>query len=236
LLAGYTKLGSGPSDVPGKILVYDTAAPASSTYLSAPGNFSVAGLSGAFLINGQGLEGVAEGGNATYALKTGSTPFQGSKLATFPVSNVSSGLTAVSSNNVAVLGYSDPAKNYVNSLRAVAPAVYTPALTGGTTLALSDTNAPEIYSGTDLAEVTAFGEGVALHRTVFPNTRDVSRIELTLDGIDPNSVIAGPLTPVLTTSNTCTNVVLITPMGADLLVGVKDKNGRRLVHLRKQSP
>ncbi|HEX8824218.1 MAG TPA: hypothetical protein VF794_30135 [Archangium sp.] len=230
VLSGYTK--PGPlTNTPGMVLVYDTRTPANSQYVSAPGNFTAAGLSGSFLINGQGIEGSNESGNAVYALKTETSPFQGSRFATFPESGLYSGYTAVATNGVAVLGYSDSA--FTNHLRAMAPALYTPALSGGTTLALSDSNAPEIYSG-DLAEITAFGEGVALHRTNFPNTRDVSRIALTVGGTDAKVVTAGTLESVLTTSNTCTNVVTMSPLGADLLVGVKDKNGRRLVRLQVQ--
>ncbi len=138
----------------------------------------------------------------------------------------------MAANGVAVLGYAD--SSFANHLRAVAPATYTPALTGGTTLALTDTNAPEIYSGSDLKSVAGFGEGVALHRGPFTSTKDVSRIALTLGGITPGSVTPGDLEAVLTTSNSCTNVVSLTSMGSDLLVGVKDKNGRRLVLLKKQ--
>jgi hypothetical protein len=240
LLSGYTKAGGG---FPGKVLVHDTAA-TSSTYLSAPGNYTSAGVSGGFLLNGTGLEGVAEGGAAVYALKTGSTPYQTSKLATFPEAGVSSGFTAVASNGVAVLGYSKfNLENFTNTnkLRAVAPAVYTPAFTSGTTLALSDTNAPEIHASIELFSIAGFGNGVALHRGFYDTsfnafTRDVSRIELAVNALNPASVTAGALTSVLTTPNTCTNVVSMTPMGADLLVGVKDKNGRRLVRLQKQSP
>ena len=237
LLTGYTMLGE---NFPGKVLVYDTATPAESTYVSAAGNFSAAAVPGAFLINGVGIEGVAEGGSAIYALKTDAKPFQGTKLATFPVAGVFSGYTAVTSDNIAVLGYaasdastSDPFDT-INYLTAVAPAVYTPAISGGTTFVLTNPNAIEIYAKGDLQGVAGFGTGVALHRGTFTATKDISRIELTVGGITPSTVTAGDLTSVLTTSNTCTNVVGMTPMGADLLVGVADKNGRRLVRLQQR--
>ncbi len=233
LLTGYTTLGP-ITNIPGTALVYDTLTPASSKYISANGNFSAAGLDGGFLINGQGLEGTSESGNAVYALRTGTSSFQGSKLATFPVAGASSGFTAVATNGVAVLGYSDSTSPFANHLRAVAPGTYTEAFTGGTTVALTDTNAPGIYSGTDIKSVTGFGEGVALHRGPFTSTKDVARIPLPLGGITPGSVTPGELETVLTTSNTCTSVVLMTPMGSDLLVGVSDKQGRRLVLLKKQ--
>ncbi|MCY1082058.1 hypothetical protein [Archangium lansingense] len=239
LLTGYTMAGAG---FPGKVLVYDSATPGNTVYLSAPGNYTAVGVSGGFLINGTGLEGVAEGGAAVYALKTDARPFSGFKLATFPVANPASGYTALASNNVAVLGYSDTDQGYANFLRAVAPATYTPAFSGGTTLALSDANAPSIYASSEhpeasLAEIDGFGEGVAIRRSVYDSsfnefTHDVSRISLTVGGITPGTVTAGDFSPVLTTSNRCTSVVLMAPMGADLLVGVKDKNGRRIVRLQ----
>ncbi|WNG40380.1 hypothetical protein F0U61_46850 [Archangium violaceum] len=242
LLAGYTK--SGPiENIPGSVLVYDTASPDKSAHVSANGNFSAVGISGAFLFSGQGVQGSSEGGSGIYALKTASAPFQGVKLATFPVAAPSSGYTAATSQEIAVLGYSVPSPSgpfdpYINHLLAVAPATYTPALSGGTTLALTAENAPEIYAGSDLFAVAGFGQGVALHRAHFDEsyktiTNDVSRIELTT-GVDPKTVTVGALAPVLTTQNTCTNVVLMAPQGTNLLVGVTDKNGSRLVLLQKQ--
>jgi hypothetical protein len=240
LLTGYTR---GAAGSPGNVLVYDTATPKDSVYVSAPGNFSAAAVSGAFFINGLGIDGASQGGLAVYALNLASKPFQGSKLATFPTTNAlaASGYSAVTSDKVAVFGYSlpdssssDPWAPYINHLHALAPALYTPAVSSRSTLALSTTNAPEIYSGNDLQSVAGFGSGVALHRGTFTATRDVARIELTPGGINPESVTAGDLTPVLTTSNTCTNVVSMAPMGPDLLVGVKDKNGRRLVRLQQK--
>jgi hypothetical protein len=240
LLTGYTR---GAAGSPGNVLVYDTATPADSVYISAPGNFSAAAVPGAFFINGLGIDGVSENGLALYALNLASKPFQGSKLATFPTTNAfaASSHSAVTSDKVAVVGYgvpdsssSDPWAPYINHLHAVAPGLYTPAISGRTTLAITSTNAPEVYSGNDLQSVAGFGQGVALHRGTFTATRDVSRIELTLGGINPDAVTAGDLTPVLTTSNTCTQVVSMTSMGPDLLIGVKDKNGRRLVRLQQK--
>ena len=103
LLAGYTKLGSSFSDVPGKVMVHDLGTPANSTYVSAEGNFAAAAVPGAFLINGLGLEGVTGSGGAVYALKTDVSPFVGSRLATFPEAGAYSGYTAVTSAHIAVL-------------------------------------------------------------------------------------------------------------------------------------
>jgi hypothetical protein len=229
LLAGYTKQGPVTA-IPGTVLVYDTVTPANSKYLAANGNYTAAGFDGGFFINGQGIEGSSESGNAVYALKTSTSSFQGSKLASFPPAGLYSGFTAVATNGVAVLGFSD--SNFANHLRAVAPATYTPALSSGTPFTMNDTNAPEVYTGADLQSVTGFGEGVALRRGTFTATSDISRFELTLGGINPASVAVGERKSVLTVGNACTDVVLMAPMGPDLLVGVKDKNGRRLVRLQ----
>ena len=181
---------------PGRVLVYDTAA-ASSTLSPRPvttpprvstvASFSTAWASGRC---GRGRCGhlcVEDGGHALPGLEAGDLPGVHRR----------GGFTAVTSNGVAVLGYSDTT-DWSNHLLAVAPGVYTPAFTAGTTLALSDTPAPAIYSTTDdptlgLSDVAGFGQGVALHRSVWPNTHDVSRIELTLGATDSSSVTAGAL-------------------------------------------
>ena len=212
------------------MLVYDLGTPANSVYLSAPGNFTADAIPGAFLLNGQGLEGVAESGSAIYALKTGGSSLVGSRLATFPDSGAYNGSTAVTSDNIAVLGYSVYPNN---TLRAVTPAVYSPHVSDGTSFALTDAVAPSIYSGEDLLGLSSFGGGVALMRGTFSaGFHDVSRLPLAINGSDANAVVVGTLAPVLTTSNACTDVLLMSPLGPDLLVGVKDKNGRRLVRLQ----
>ncbi|WNG21045.1 hypothetical protein [Cystobacter fuscus] len=232
LMAGYT-LG----DVSGKVAVYDTVTN-TSTYLSARGNFSAVGLDGAFLLNGLALEGASETGSAVYALKTQSTPFSVSRLATFPVANSASGFNALATNKIVVLGY----YGSNNVLHAVSPETYAPALAAGTSLELSGANTPQIYAGSDLFYAAGFGAGVALHRGVYSEsyeqlTHDVSRIALSPAGSDGKGVTAGDLKAVLTQSNnTCTSVVAMAPLAEDLLVGVEDKNGRRLVRLHAETP
>jgi hypothetical protein len=230
LLSGYTKPGTG---FPGNVVIHDTVTPSNSTYLSAPGNFSAAAVPGAFLINGTGL-GTSQG-TAVHALKVDNQTQTVSTLATFPSTTAASGYTAVSTNGIAVLGYSVYPQNV---LRAVPPAAYTAALSSGNPLPLGDW--PEVYSGEDLFAAAGFSSGVALHRgsydaqTFAPLTQDVMRVELTVDGSNPRTVITGGLTPVLTASNTCTQVDLLAPLGEDLLVGVTDRNGHRLVRLVRQ--
>jgi len=230
VLTGYTKMGTG---FPGNVLVYDTVTPANSTRLSAPGNFSAAAVPGTFFINGTGL-GTATG-PAVYALRAQNQTYAMSTLATFPSTTAASGYTAVSTNNVAVFGYSVYPKN---TLHAVPPAEYTAALSSGKPFALAGW--PEVYSGEDLFGAAGFGSGVVLHRgsydpeTFAPLTKDVVRRELTVGGSSSQTVAVGALTPVLTAVNTCTQVNTLAPMGEDLLVGVSDENGHRLVRLQKQ--
>ncbi|OJH42413.1 hypothetical protein [Cystobacter ferrugineus] len=231
LLAGYTL-----ADASGKVAVHDTVTNAS-TYLAAKGNFSAVGLDGAFLINGLDLEGVSETGSAVYALKTQSTPFSVSRLATFPVAQSASGFNALTTNKIVVLGYFGGK----NVLHAVSPETYAPALAAGTSLDLSGANTPQIYAGSDLFYAAGFGAGVALHRGAYSEsyeqlTHDVARISLSPAGSDGKGVTAGNLEVVLSQSNTCTSVVAMAPLAEDLLVGLEDKNGRRLVRLHAGTP
>jgi hypothetical protein len=239
LMGGYTL-----ADFSGKVAIHE---PESDTpaHVSATGNFSAVGLDGAFLINGLGLEGVSGTGIGVYALKTQSAPFQASKLATFPSAGTFSGFSALATNKIVALGYAYstpvPGNDYAstNALRAVSPDTYASALTEGTTLDLAGANTPEIYSGLDLRDAAGFGAGVALKRSPssddYTNTRDVARIALTPTQ-DGSGVTVGQLQEVLTQGNTCTKVVTMAPLAEDLLVGVQDKNGRRLVRLHAGTP
>ena len=121
-------------------------------------------------------------------------------------------------------------------MRAVTPAVYSPHLAAGTSFALSDANAPVAYSGEDLKDVSAFGAGVALHRGPFSSTHDITRLPLAIRGSDDKAVDVGALEPVLTASDSCTGVLMMAPLGTDLLLGLSDKNGTRLVRLQKSTP
>ncbi|MDC0713942.1 hypothetical protein POL68_36085 [Stigmatella sp. ncwal1] len=230
LLSGYTKSGA---NFPGYVSLYPTAAPSSLQYLSAPGNYTAAALPNAFLINGLGL------GNATpevgiYALQPQTDPPTTSLLATFdPAWEASSGYTAVTENGVAVLGYFDGTV-FTNRLRAAAPSLYQPALTNGVPFNLAD--ATELTPGSSILNVAAFGDGVALllgdDSGWPPVYTDVSRIALPLSGT-PQTVTPGATTPVLKFVDSCTQLQSLTHLGGDLLVGVSDKNGERLVRIHQ---
>ncbi|WP_375742216.1 hypothetical protein NR800_23485 [Corallococcus interemptor] len=233
VLTGYTKSGGG---FPGSVGVYDLAAPASSTYVSAPSNFSAGVVPGAFLINGGGLDTVSAG-LGVYALKTDSSPFTALKVGTLPPETGGSGFTAVSTHGVAMIGYfSDD--TFLNEGRAVAPAAITEALRSSTPFAVAD--APALDVGSNFVAASGHGEGVSVLRGDYvpPDYNfagtDVSRFAFTVTDAGA-TVTVGARQPVLVYADQCTRVTGLTAIGADLLVGVDDKNGARLVRIQQAS-
>jgi len=242
LLAGYT-LGN----VTGKLAVYDTATPGDSSYVSSSGNYSAVGVEGTFFINGLGLEGEGGSAAAIYALKTQSAPFQSAKLATFPAAAQYSGYNALASNGVAVFGYSagtptdDNPYATTNYLHAVSPATYTSALSAGTSVDLNSADTPELFRSLDVIYASGFGAGVAIQRGGLdefynPLTQNIVRVALSPAGSEGKAVTVGDIEPVLDVVDSCTRVLLTAPLSEDLLVGVQDKNGRRLVRLHQRTP
>jgi hypothetical protein len=238
LLTGYIR---GNSNGDGAVLVHDLADPASSHYLLAPGNTSAAAGASAFLVNGMGLDGLGAPGSdaALYALRTQASPSQAVKFALFnPEWAAVSGRSAMTASGIAVLGYFSGLDEQEH-LHAVPPAVQEQALASGSPFLLE--NWPEIYAGSSEGlSIAGFGEGLAVHRasvlesTGALDTLDVIRIPLSLGGEQEPSVHAGPPAPVLVSPDACTHVSLLVPMGRDLLVGVSDMNGERLVRLQVQ--
>jgi hypothetical protein len=172
-------------------------------------------------------------------LKTQAPPFQAVKLALFdPDWAAISGRSAMTANGIAIFGYFS-ALDEQEHLHAVPPAVYARALASGTPFSLADW--PEIHAGSSGGLLVAgFGNGLAVHRATVSETTgavdtlDVLRIPLTLGSEQRPSVRAGPPAPVLVSRDACTQVNLLVPMGRDLLVGISDKNGGRLVRLEAQ--
>lgn len=231
LLAGYTKPVAG---FPGSVAVVDPSSRDAALYLSAPGNYTAAGMSDAFFINGGGLDTVSSG-LGVYALVTSAKPYAAVKVADFPAQAGGSGFTAISANNIAVFGYS-AADTYVNVAHAVSYAKLGEALASRTPVVLA--NEPRLDVGSDFNAATGFGNGVAVVRGGYGATAgfsvtDVSRFSLTpgLGGGQPLSV--GTREAVLTVADTCTSVDLLSTLGSDLLVGVTDIHGRRLVRIRQ---
>lgn len=230
LFAGYTL----STDAMGSLLIHDITTPSASTHLSAPKNYSAAVFSSddtqTLLVNGGGL-GSASGGMGVYALVSSGDRFTPAKVANFPAGVSISGFTAVAANGITMLGYYDG----INQAHAVAPAAMSEAISSGTAVELG--TQPKFDVGSDFSRAAAFGDGVALNRGSFNMTTfnfdstDVSRYALTI-GI--SDVAIGDRVPVLTyDANQCTSVVLMSNLGPDLLVGVEDKNGRRLVLIQQ---
>jgi len=233
LVAGYTR---GLPGAPGSIALFDITTPANSTYVSAPRNFSADAFAWndttALLVNGGGL-GATASGLGVYALVTSREPFAMPKVANFPGEAGGSGFTAVARNGIAVLGYY---ASGANQAHAVPPTVVSQAFTSGTPFALG--SQPKIAVGTDFNGVATFGDGVVVNRGAYDASfrfvsTDVSRFGLSL-GIGSQTVTIGERVRVLTYDATqCTSMELMAPLGSDLLVGLKDKNGRRLVRIQQ---
>jgi hypothetical protein len=60
-------------------------------------------------------------------------------------------------------------------------------------------------------------------------TAGVELLPLTLSGA---TVVAGPAVPLLATANSCTRVLFAVGAGTHVLLGLKDRNGRRLIELQ----
>ncbi|MFY1824920.1 hypothetical protein ACN47A_03335 [Myxococcus fulvus] len=233
VFTGYT-LGS--TGAPGNLGAYDLATPANSHYVVAPKNYSAAafwnGELSAVLVNGGGLGTLPGTDLAVYGLVTSTDPTSAVRVANFPQGDaVASGFTAVTSNGVAALGYFDG--NFVNVIYGVAPATVSTAITSGTPLDLG--TQAKIDVGSDFNGAGAFGTGVAINRGGYDAdfnfvSTDVSRYALSVGTGD--IVTVGSRVPVLTYVNQCTSVTMLEPLGSDVLVGVSDRNGRRLVRLQ----
>ncbi|RKH40179.1 hypothetical protein D7X12_21490 [Corallococcus sicarius] len=228
LLAGYTKNGTGAT-APGSVAVLDPATRDGATYVSAPSNYTAVGITDTFFINGGGVDTVADG-FGVYALVTSAKPYTAVKVVSFPAQVGGSGFSAVADNGIAVFGYSETG-TYVNVAHAVSPAKLSAAVSSRTPVVL--TAEPQVAVGSDFTAASAFGSGVAVVRGPYGAATDVSRFSLTpgLTGDQPVSV--GAREPVLTVADACTSVDLLSSLGSDLLVVVKDSNGRRIVRIRQ---
>ena len=232
LLAGYTKSGAA---VPGNVLLFNPGTPSGSSHVNAPGNYSATSVGSRFVLNGTGLGTTT--GTAIYALNASTST--GATLATFSSSWMpASGVTASTSDGVLIAGYFGTAMNDgKNHLIAVAPSTYLGPIAGGSSFALMGNL--EVYAGFDVLNAVGFKDGVAIQRGAFlpplydAVTSDIVRFALTLSGSGVQTVTAGPLQTVISAPNRCTSVDFIGRLGDDLLLAVKDRNGRRLVRVVK---
>lgn len=189
------------------------------------------GTTSAFLINSAGLS--ALNGFGIYALVTSADPMASVKVADFPQTAGANGFSAVANNGVSVFGFAVP-PDYSNVAYAVAPSVVSTALSSNTPFALDAQ--PQIDVGSDFDAASAFGDGVVVKRGAYDDTwqfvtTDVSRYALSADAT-PGEVVIGERTPVLSFVDQCTSVTQLTHLGSDLLVGIEDVNGERLVRIR----
>jgi hypothetical protein len=223
ILAQYTKSAAGS---PGSVAIYNTQ-DAGTRYVNAPGNFTSAASADGFVINGLGLESLT--GAGVYALDK-----QGAfLLAEFDSTwKAASGFTAHTANDVFLLGYFD-GTTFENVVRAAPSALTALAFQNRTSFMLAQ--APVVVSADDIADVTSFGnDAVVVHGgytgapDFAPYTTRVDRIPLTL----VNQVVtAQPAVTLVKAPNICTKVLFAQGNGSTLLLGIEDKNGRRLVKL-----
>ena len=225
LLTGYTRAGAG---FPGNVLVYDTA-DGGVRHVSAPGNYTAAGFASGFLVNGGELASVS--GAGVYVLDS-----QGAYgLATFDASwMASSGYTAVTANGVFLLGYFD-GTDFKNHVRAVPPSLSAAALTGRSSFALLA--ASEVLTADDALDFATVGNDAVVVRGGYDSnfasyTTRVERLPLTLSGSGTQTVTAGAPVTLLEATSQCTSVSFIVGSGAQVLVGLTDRNGRRVLRVQ----
>lgn len=229
VLTGYTKTGAGFPGVVALVQPEDGGV----EYVSAPGNYTLAGLSsGAFIINGTGLGSAT--GNGLFALRPGS-PSQTALLATFPDAFGGSGYTTVTGNGVLVAG--NARADFSNVARAIAPSAYLASIASGTSFTYVAADAPVVAEGEEFAALTTLQNDAVVVRGGYdasftPFTVRVERVPLTLAGSGVQTVTVGAATTLLENGALrCTRVFTAIGQGNDLYLGLDDRQGRRLVKL-----
>lgn len=230
LLTGYTKSGAG---FPGVVAVVQPD-DGGVEYVSAPGNYTTAGLpSGAFIINGTGLGSTS--GNGLFALRPGASS-QTALLTTFPDPFGASGYTTATANGVLIAGNAR-APDYSNVVRALTPSAYLGPIASGSSFTYTSATAPVVAEGDDFADLTAFGNDAIVVRGGYDAmfnafTTRVERVPLTLSGSGTQTVTVGTAQVLLENGPLqCTRVFAAIGSGADLYLGLSDRQGRRLVKL-----
>lgn len=225
LLAGYTTTG-----VSANVALIETT-DAGVSFINAPGNYDATGASSlGFLVNGIAL-GTATGAGA-YALNASTQA--GTAFATFDAAWLGSSFAAATTNGVALIGYYKGMPMQGNYVRGVAPSTYL----GTVPFAL----APEVLVASpdttdDVMDLAAAGNDAFVAMGSFDmnftaRIRHVDRVPLTLSGSGVQTITVGTKVPLLSTSSTCSNVLFIQSNGPRLLVGIEDKNGRRLLDIQ----
>ena len=231
VLTGYTKAGM---TAPGSLALIETS-DAGVSFIDAPGNYDATGAANVgFLINGVAL-GTATGSGA-YVLNASTRATFG--FATFDAAWLGSGLVAATANGVALVGYYGATPMMGNYVRAVPPSTYAPTLVNQMPFA----QAPAVLVASpnatdDVMDLAAAGNDAIVAMGSFDanfnaNVSHVDRVPLTLTGSGSQTVTVGVAVPLLSTTNTCTKVLFIQSNGAKVLVGLQDKNGRRLLDIQ----
>ena len=228
VLAGYTKAGM---TVPGSLALIETS-DAGVSFIDAPGNYDATGAANVgFLINGMAL-GTATGAGA-YVLNASTRATFG--FATFDAAWLGSGLVAATANGIALVGYYGATPMMGNYVRAAPPSMYAPTLANQMPFALAPAVLVASPNATDdVMDLAAAGNDAIVAMGSFDanfnaNVSHVDRVPLTLTGA---MVTVGTAVPLLSTTNTCTKVLFIQSHGARVLVGLQDKNGRRLLDIQ----
>lgn len=231
VLAGYTKSGM---TVPGTVTLLETT-DGGLSYINAPGNYDATGAANVgFLVNGLQLGTVT--GAGAYVLDASTQATFG--FATFDPAWAGSGLVAATANGVALVGYYGLTPVAGNYVRAVPPSTYAPTLVNHMPFALAPAVLVASPNATDdVLDLASAGNDAivamgSFDATFTANVSHVDRIPLTLAGSGTQTVTAGAAVPLLTTTNTCTKVLFVQSHGAKVLVGLEDKNGRRLLDIQ----
>ncbi len=215
--AGYT--GAFDTEtfvVAGAIALYDTTAGVSEPlrYVDANGNFAAEFVDATLVVNATSL-GALEGDTALYA--KADAPLLLASYAD-PTTTFGGPVIATKAGGLVVGGYHGGAQHFsLLSAGDVAAAL------SGDPIALAD--AEEIVAAPSLAAARFGDELVYVHGDFFVPFEAVRGVSLD-DGA------ARVPHDVLTFHDECTAVDLLTDMGDDLLVGLSDDAGRRLVRLR----
>lgn len=230
LLTGYTQAGAVAMAPPGKLLDFEPVSGAS-VWSSAPGNYGAAWVSGKFIVNAGGLG--TSTGMGLYAYAPGAPPTTAA-LASFDVADQpANGQVAVTANQIVVTTYFNQT-DYRNYLRASAPSSYANHLANGTTFVWKS-GSTEIYAGDDVLGFAPFGNSVALFRATF-GASGAQLVEITQLPLSVGSqtVTVGAAKAILKPKDSCTEVRFVSNLSDELLVGLKDKNGARLIRVKAQ--
>jgi hypothetical protein len=223
LLAGYTTNGAG---FPGNVALVDLR-DGGVSYVNAPGNFSAVAFAGGFAINGGGV-GDAGSEDGVYLLNAAGGA---SALASFDSAwMANSGYTAVTSQQVLLLGYFNGV-DFMNHVSAAPPTQWNPSVASGMPFMLNAS--VEIAAADDLSTVGTVGTDAVLVHGGFQAsapyaafTTEVDRLPLALSS---STVTPGTAKAILLSADQCTYVGFTATSGANLLLGIADKNGSRLV-------